>query len=174
MDMTTTGVESSRLHLLETLKEFTESAVGDLILPLNPKSERGAERKERTVEVYLMRLPNNSSSTKKAPYILHQFVTGKDVQEAGRNPVSSAVVRTVFCVYCETEDEAEGALILLNLMERLRIALLKTPNIGHRYLMDKSEGMETLVYPEQWPPYYMGEMISAWKLPAVKEEIKCR
>ena len=46
MDMTTTGVESSRLHLLETLKEFTENAVGDLILPLNPKRERGAERKE--------------------------------------------------------------------------------------------------------------------------------
>ena len=65
MDMTTTGVESSRLHLLETLKEFTENAVRDLILPLNPKSERGAERKERTAEVYLMRLPNENSGTKK-------------------------------------------------------------------------------------------------------------
>ena len=57
MDMTATGAESSRLHLLETLKEFTESAVGDLILPLNPKSERGATRKERTAEVYLRAYP---------------------------------------------------------------------------------------------------------------------
>ena len=173
MDMTM-GVESSRLHLLETLKDFTESAVKDLILPLNPKNERGAERKERTAQVYLMRLPNENSGTKKAPYILHQFVTGEDAQKPGQGPVSSAVVRTVFCVYCGAEDEAEGALILMNLMERLRIALLKTPNIGCRYLMDKPEGLDTLVYPEQWPPYYMGEMISAWKLPAVKEESQCR
>ena len=169
MDMTT-GAESSRLHLLETLKEFTESAVGDLILPLNPKSERGAERKERTAEVYLMRLPNENSGTKKAPYILHQFVTGKDVQKAGQNPASSAVVRTVFCVYCDDENETNGALILMNLTERLRIALLKKPNIGNRYILDKSEGLETLIYPEQHPPYYLGEMISTWKVPAVKEE----
>ena len=174
MDMTTTGVESSRLHLLETLKEFTESAVKDLILPLNPKNERGAERKERTAEVYLMRLPNENSGTKKAPYILHQFVTGEDTQKPGQSPVSSAVVRTVFCVYCDAEDEAEGVLILMNLMERLRIALLKTPNIGKRYLLDKAERLNTLIYPEQYPPYYLGEMISAWKLPAVKEEVQCR
>ena len=174
MDMTTTSVESSRLHLLETLKEFTENAVGDLILPLNPKKERGVTRNERTAEVYLMRMPNEESGTKKAPYILHQFVTGQDIQKTGQNPTSSAVVRTVFCVYSNSENEAEGLFALMNLMERLRIALLKTPNIGHRYLMDKSEGMETLVYPEQWPPYYMGEMISSWKLPAVKEELKCR
>ena len=170
MDMTAPGVESSRLHLLETLKEFTENAVADLILPLNPKKERDAERNERTAEVYLMRLPNEDSGTKKAPYILYQFVTGKDVQKPGQNVTSSAVVRTVFCVYCHAENEAEGAFALMNLMERLRIALLKTPNIGNRYILDKSEGLETLIYPEQHPPYYLGEMISTWKVPAVKEE----
>ncbi|MBO6266898.1 MAG: hypothetical protein J6M06_01565 [Synergistaceae bacterium] len=154
--------------LLDRLKEFTEVATKDVICPV--RLQKGdKEQKYRAADVYKMRLPDGTSATKKVPYIIHQVITGRDVQTPGELCEGSAVVRSVFAVY--HEDEQEGSLLLLELMETLRVALLKQVVIGKQFELDLQAGLETLTYTENTAPYYAGEMISTWKLPAVKREV---
>ena len=166
----------TRIEFLQHFKAFTEQAVGNLLLPVRQQKEDKEAPAARAADVYLMRLPDMTSTTKKAPYILHQLVTGSDKQKPGdKQPGATAVLRSVFCVY-GGPDEQEGALMLLNLMERLRIALLEQPVIAQRYWIDLEAGIETMVYPDVGPPpngtapYYLGEMVTTWVLPFVKRE----
>lgn len=148
--------------LLEQLATFTEEATKDLIMPT--KMQDGDDEPIfRSAEVHKMRLPDSRSAKKKAPYIIHQVITGKDTTD------SSAVVRSIFCVYNEREDE--GGLMLLNLMERLRIALLKAGTVGEQFTLDINAGMERMIYPDDTAPFYAGEMISTWKMPRVEREV---
>lgn len=148
--------------LLEQLATFTEEATKDLIMPT--KMQDGDDEPIfRSAEVHKMRLPDSRSAKKKAPYIIHQVITGKDTT------ASSAVVRSIFCVYNEREDE--GGLMLLNLMERLRIALLKAGTVGEQFTLDINAGMERMIYPDDTAPFYAGEMISTWKMPRVEREV---
>ena len=112
---------------------------------------------------------HSRAAKKKAPYILHQVITGKDAQSPGNPSISLATVRTVFCVY--HKDEQEGGLALLNLMERLRIAMLEEGIVGKQFVLDREAGLESLVYPDNTAPYYAGEMISVWKLPIIERKV---
>lgn len=157
----------TNITLLEQLKLFTEETIKDIILPV--RLQKGdTEQQMRAADVHLMRLPDSTAATKKAPYIIHQLVTSKDTQPAGRQESGSSVVRSVFCVYCENEQE--GALNLLNLMDRLRIRLLQQVIIGQQYQLDMEAGVEMLIYPEDSAPYYAGEMSTTWKMPSVERE----
>ena len=158
----------TRNILLDSLSSFTNNSVKDIILPI--KMQKGdTEQKYRAANVHKMRLPDSSAATKKAPYILHQVLTGKDQQTPGNNSESKTVIRSIFCVY--NDNEEEGSLMLLNLMERLRIDLLKSVVVGNQFTLDLEAGLETLVYPEDTAPYYAGEMISTWKMPAIEREV---
>lgn len=158
----------NRVILLEQLKDFSIAATADLVMPT--KMQSGDEKQEfRTAEVYLMCLPDSRAATKKAPYILHQFITGEDIQMTGQHATSMATVRTIFCVY--SDDEQEGGLMLLNLMERLRIELLRKVVIGKQFTLDLSAKLEVLAYPDDTAPYFAGEMVSTWILPAVEREV---
>ena len=152
----------TRVMLLRALKDFTLDATRDLLLPVRVQSAE-EEPQERPAEVHLMRLPDSSAAKKKAPYIIHQVITGKDEQKPGKRQTSSAEVRSIFCVY--DPDEEEGGLLLLNLMERVRIALLKQGVLDSRYQLDLEAGLETVSYPDDTAPYYAGEMASRWRLP---------
>lgn len=156
-----------KVILLENLRDFTQNAVSELLMPVRPQEEDEAwdMQTERPADVYLMRLPDSTGAGGRAPYIIHQVLTGKDQQKPGEQLGCYTKVRTIFCVYCA--DEQDGALMLLNLMERLRIELLKRPVIGSKYLLDLTEGLETLIYPDDTAPFYLGEMISQWWLPPV-------
>ena len=101
--------------------------------------------------------------------MLHQVITGMDQQPQGQRVTSSAKVRSICCVY--NDDEQEGGLMLLNLMERLRIAMLRQVVIGGQFTLDLEAGLETIVYPDDTAPYFVGEMISTWKLPPVEREV---
>lgn len=165
----------SKVILLKELKKFTEAATRGIILPVRPTEEE-PDPQPRPPFVYRMRLPKFRDATRKAPYILHQVLTGKDIQAAGTPLDSSALVRTVFCVY--HQDEEEGALSLLNLMESLRIALLERPVICQRgsptgpFALDLNAGLETLAYPDnrepRSAPFCLGEMISTWRMEPVR------
>ena len=162
----------TKVILLEVLKKFTEQAIQNILLPTRAqkgdvKSE--TDQKIRAAEVYKMRLPDSSSASKKAPYIIHQIITGKDTQKPQSNPSARTVVRSIFCVYCDNEEE--GALMLLNLMERLRIELMKNVVLSKQFELDLDEGVEMLIYPDDTAPYYMGEMLTNWKMPAVEREV---
>lgn len=159
----------TRVILLERLKAFTEDAISELLLPT--KMQKGdTEQEYRVADVYKMRLPDSTAAQKKAPYIIHQLITAKDSQPRGSLGESVAKIRSIFCVY--SEDEQEGALLLLNLMERVRIALLKERVVGSQFeLLLDDEGMEALIYPDDTAPYFAGEMVSNWRLPAVEREV---
>lgn len=159
----------TKLVLLKQLKEFTEERVKDLLLPVAQQKEDEEPPKDRPAEVYRARLPDSRAAKKKAPYILHQVITGKDAQSPGSPSISLVTVRTVFCVY--HKDEQEGGLALLNLMERLRIAMLEEGIVGKQFVLDREAGLESLVYPDNTAPYYTGEMISVWKLPIIERKV---
>lgn len=158
--------------LLFALKDFTEKAVKDLRLPVKMQENDQEQPPDRAPEVHLMRLPDSSAAKKKAPYILHIKVTGDDSQDEGQRTQSLVTVRTVFCVYDENEES--GALSLNEVMERLRIAFLKKRVVDHRFelKLKKGQSLENLVYTEDTAPYYVGEMVSTWELPAVEREVK--
>ena len=163
------NIDSSRVDLLERLKEVTQDAIKDLILPVRIQRE-GEDQSYRSADVYLMRLPDSKSATKKAPYIIHQLITGRDMQDEGQRVTSTVQVRSIFCVY--SDDEQEGGLMLLGLMERLRIKLLKQVVIGERYQLDLTQAAEALIYPDDTAPYFAGAMVTTWKIPSIEREVR--
>ncbi len=160
-----------RVALLEALKTESESATKDLLLPVAMQKEDREQPEDRAVNVYMMRVPDGKAVTKKAPYILHQVITGKDQQPPGELDESSTTIRSIFAVY--NKDEQAGGLALLGLIERLRIHLLRTVIIGDgQFELDKEAGMEYLIYPDDTAPYFAGEMVTIWKTPVVEREVR--
>ena len=168
----------TRTTLLEQLEIFSKEHTGDLLLPVQPQEEDESPPPNRAATVYTPCLPELRSYARKAPFITHEFVTGKDaaVQRPGGGKFmqSTAVVRTCFCVY--HQNEQEGKLALLTLMERMRIALLEEVVIGKQYRLDREAGVETLVYPGNpsqtaVSPFYLGEMITTWHIPIVERKV---
>ena len=165
--------------LLLALKEFIEEAIKDLKLPvrIQSKEEEAAivedpDEEYRVPEVYRMRLPNSKEAKKKAPYVLVQLITTGDMQNERQQDDSYAVIRIILCTY--NKDEQEGALALLNLASRIRIALLKQCTVGENnaFWLDKTEKLEFMAYPDDTAPYYPGEMIGVWHLPPIKREVQ--
>ena len=169
----------TKVGLLYALKAFTELATGDMKLPVKRQSEDEKEPEPRAAAVHLTRLPDMKSFQKKAPFILHQAVTSEDALanvnkgtglQIRREMKSAAVIRSVFCVYHPNEEE--GGLALLNLMETMRVGLLLFPLLDNVFELDLDEGISQMVYPETGgrgtAPYYLGEMVTTWKLPPVK------
>lgn len=168
----------TKITLLEQLKIFSQTHTRDLLLPVQPQEEDEAPPPSRKVAVYIPRLPELRAYARKAPFMTHEIVTGKDKLEphphSGKLPCSSAVVRTCFCVY--HANEQEGGLALLTLMERMRLALLEEVVVGKQFRLDLDAGIETLVYPENPnrganSPFYLGEMITTWHLPAMERKV---
>lgn len=169
----------TKVGLLYALKAFTEKATGDMPLQVKRQSRDEREPNPRPAAVFLTRLPDMMSFEKKAPFILHQVVTGLDGfgnvnkgtgMQIRRELKSSCVVRSVFCVY--NQNEEEGGLELLNLMEEMRTDLLQFPILNKVFELDLDEGISQMVYPETGErgtaPYYLGEMVTIWKLPQIK------
>ncbi len=170
----------TKVGLLCALEDFTKMATGEILLPVKRQSRDEQEPKSKPAAVYKARLPDMASYQKKAPFILHQAVTGEDAiknankgtgQQIRRELQSICAVRSVFCVY--HPDEQEGGLALLNLMEEMRIALLLYPTMLDKvFELDLDEGISQMIYPETGErgtaPFYLGEMVTTWKLPAIR------
>lgn len=151
--------------LLKRLKEFIEDQTKDLILSVKVKGG-GDGPKERAPQVHVMRLPDKDAETALIPYILLQFIKGTDIQEAGERPESECNVRIVVATY--SEDGGEGATDVLNVITRIRTALLKAGVVGEQFLIKKP--VEYIVYPDSTAPYYLGEMMTLWEIPAIERE----
>lgn len=164
--------------LLHALKAFIEDAIKDFLLPIRAQNKddeadfaENPDHAWRVPDVYLMRLPDSKEAKKKAPYVLVQLITTQDWQDQRSLDDSTAVIRIICCVY--DKDEQAGALNLLNLASRIRIALLKKCVIGgnNAFVLDKTEKLEFMAYPEDTAPYYPGEMVGVWHLPPIKREV---
>jgi len=160
----------TKVFLLKELKAFAEEKTKDIILPVRMQEDDEEPPKPRAADIYMMRLISSSAAQKVAPYIIHQVITGRDAQLSGQRVSGSTVVRTIFSVY--NEDEQEGSLMLLNLIERLRISLLEQITIVDQYQLDLQDGLDILIYNEDTWPYYAGEMISTWIMPSVERNVR--
>lgn len=156
----------SKVILLKELKAFTLDVTRDLIFPVAQQKEDKEPPKPRAAEVFCTRLPDSKSAKKKAPYILHQFINDKTIQPKDQRLNSTAVVRSIFCVY--NPDEQEGGLALLTLMDQLYLSLLERPIVGAQFTLDLEAGMESMAYSEDSTPYFAGEMVTVWRMPPVK------
>jgi hypothetical protein len=114
-----------------------------------------------------MRLPDKDAETNRVPYIILQYITGKDTQEPGEREDSLSSVRIVIATY--SDNDSEGAMDVLNLITRMRNALLKAGVIGDQFLLRRP--LEYLVYPDDTQPYFFGELMSVWEMPSVIREV---
>ncbi|MCL2087652.1 MAG: hypothetical protein FWH05_08695 [Oscillospiraceae bacterium] len=165
----------SPIVLLEELKKFVEENTKDIILATRPvknkvysedSKKKPPHRKKKSPKVYLMRLPDKDAETNLIPYIVLQYLTGKDEQPPGEPPYSTCTIRIVAATY--SEDAGEGAKDLLNVLTRIRIALLKSGGVG-QFLLCKP--LENIVYPDETNPYYLGEMLTIWEIPIIQREV---
>lgn len=155
------------LVLLDALQAFIKETTKDILLPVRVDRKSG-EQKERPAEVYKMRLPNKTAQTERVPYILLQYIKSTDKQDAGQPPESDCMVRIVVATY--SEDQSEGALCVLNLLTRIRVALLKDGIVGGQFMLKPP--LEMIVYPDSTAPYYLGEMITEWDMPIIESEVQ--
>ena len=155
-------------QLLEDFKNFLAKTTKHYSLP-EAVQKGDTDQIFRAPDIYKMRLPNSNDAKKKAPYIIVQFVTGTDYHKQAQQSQSTAIVRLVFCTY--NEDEQEGALSLLNVMETVRMELMKQVLIGKCFKLDTDAGVESLVYPEDTAPYYAGEIMCTVFVPPTEREV---
>ena len=155
------------LQLLDALEAFVKQETKDILLPVRVDRKSG-ENKERAAEVYKMRLPNKTAQTERVPYLLLQYIKSTDTQEPGQEPESECTVRIVAATY--SEDESEGAMCVLNLLTRIRVALLKDGVVGGQFVLKSP--LEMIVYPDSTAPYYLGEMMTTWAMPIIESEVQ--
>jgi hypothetical protein len=149
------------VDLLEQFKAFTESALKDLIMPVKTPPTKEAEY--RAPEVFKMNLPDVKADKDKAPYVVLQFINGDDSQNAGEEQESVCNVRVVVCAW--SQDSSEGPMLVLNMLTRLRTALLEKRVIANRYALRLP--LEYLVYPDNPVPFFFGEMMTVWEMPTI-------
>lgn len=101
-------------------------------------------------------------------YLLLQYIKSTDTQEQGQDPESECTVRIVAATY--SEDESEGAMCVLNLLTRIRVALLKDGVVGGQFVLKSP--LEMIVYPDSTAPYYLGEMMTTWAMPIIESEVQ--
>lgn len=151
--------------LLDNLEEFVKEKTKDIKLQVRVRKPEREQEKERAADVYKMRLPKKEDQIEKIPYILLQFLTGKDgeVQEG-----NTCQIRIVVAVYAE--DDSMGGYDVLNVLLRIRSELQKVGIIGGYFALKKP--LEYIVYPDSTQPYFLGEMITNWSIPGIKREVE--
>lgn len=154
--------------LLDRLEEFVKKVTGDIKLQVKVRNLNPEEEKERAANVYKMRLPKKEDQVQQIPYILLQFINGKDDKKEKEPEESMCAVRIVVATY--SEDGGQGAYDLLNVILRIRSELEKAGIIGGHFVLQKP--LEYIVYPDSTEPYYLGEMITNWSIPTIKREVE--
>lgn len=155
------------INLLECLEEFIKEKTADIKLQVKVRNINPEEKKERAAEIYKMRLPKKEDNMRKVPYILLQFLTGKDSKENGEPEESECKIRIVVATY--SEDGGEGSMDVLNVILRIRSELKKAGVVGGRFVLHNP--LEYIVYPDSTEPYYFGEMITNWSIPTIEREV---
>ena len=146
--------------LLEALKVKTETALKCLSLPVK-------DGDRRPPKVYLMQLPSKKAEETQVPYVVLQFVTGKDQDPKGEPAYSDCKIRIIAATYAD--DAGVGALDVLNVLTRLRIELLKSGVVADQFLLLKP--LEYIVYPYNTGFYHLGEMMTTWEIPSIEREV---
>ena len=158
----------TKVALLLAIAKTCKKAVRGLQLQTSVQ-QGDTELLRREPKVHIMRLPKSTDAKKKAPYIIVQYINGRQVRVKPPKPSRTANVRFVFCVY--DDDEQTGAINLLNVMDAVEMEILKAIKFGACFTLDSDEPLESLVYPDDTAPYYAGEMFGTFHLPPIEQEV---
>ena len=162
--------------LLEGLRAFIEGKTKDIILPVRPinlktlpdeDAPNNEQVTERAPELHLMRLPDKEAEIARIPYIVLQYLTGKDEHRPNADEDSLCNIRIIAATY--SLNDSEGSLDVLNVLTRIRINLLQAGEIGEQFLLKKP--LECMVYPDDTQPYFFGELMTVWEMPLIKREV---
>jgi hypothetical protein len=147
--------------LLDVLADFVREDLKEMVLPVS--QELYTENPPmRAIEVHKQRMPSPEDQKKRAPYILLQIVNGDD-----RKDESVVNVRMIIVTFEWSAEQ--GALSLLNIVEKLRFDLQKKGVIGKAFELEKP--LEYLIYQEDITPYHVAELSTNWKLPVIEREV---
>lgn len=152
------------IFLLESVADFIEEKTADILL--NVRTRHDAESKKRKAEVFRMNLPDASDRTSRVPYILVQLINGKDEHQPGQIEESIHTIRIVCVTY--SEDAQAGSYDVLNLILRLRHELETAGVVNGEYCLEYP--VEYIIYPDNTPPYFIGEMVTNWSIPAIERK----
>jgi hypothetical protein len=153
--------------LLDALAEFVETSLQEMRLPVKQEGWDDQPR-TRAIEIYKQRMPSASDAKEKVPYVLLQMLNGSDDEKASGEQEHKASIRVIVTIF--DWDPQQGALSLLNIVEKLRFDLLKAGIIGDRFTLLKP--FEFLIYPDDTIPYHVAELSTVWGIPAVEREIQ--
>ena len=124
-------------------------------------------QKKRPPKVFLMNTPDRSDTTSEIPYILIQFLNGRDKRETaenGRDKQSTVDVRFLIATY--NTDGEEGGFQVIDILERIRSVLQMGEMLEHNYTLQSPLDYE--VYPDYTGRYFLGEMDTTWSIPTVE------
>ena len=153
---------------VETIAEYLKAVTGNFRFPTAVQS--GDETLSlKAPDIFRQRLPDSKSPNKTVPYIIARLVTGIDKQVPGNRTTSTCVLRLIFAVY--SPDEQEGAMMLLELIDTVKAAILRDVVIGGRFKIDKDAGIEYLIYEVDSAPYYGGEMMLTVEYAAIERSV---
>ncbi|MEA5083291.1 MAG: hypothetical protein VB018_03960 [Lachnospiraceae bacterium] len=152
-------------NLLDALKEFIENVTKDLILEV--KTKQGEEKQERAPLVFQGILPRKSEPVQHVPYVLIKFLTGKDGQITGQFEESEMKTRVIIVTY--SEDNGQGYIDTLNVIDRIRIKLLETRVLNDVFGLKMP--VEFTVYDDDTGPYTIGELLLSWDTPTIQREV---
>lgn len=158
--------------LLESLKQFIEDELKELVLKVPPEYEDAEDLpdvpavKKRGIAVYKQRLPIRGEEPLE-PYIQLVIPAGKDEKTNDRSDENTVNVRMGIVIYDEKPDE--GALTLMHIVEKLRYDLQRKGQVGDRFILGSP--FEFLFYDEETAGYHVAEISTVWKVPAVHPDI---
>ncbi|MEC0269061.1 hypothetical protein [Paenibacillus anseongense] len=119
-----------------------------------------------TPQVHIGYLPQKTATNAQNgdfPYIIVRALKGSDEDEKG----CGTTVKLLFGTQSTDDD---GFMDVLNVMEDVRIALLKKRLLDHRY--DMQLPYQWQLFEEQPSPEWIGEAMTTWTLPTIlREEI---
>ena len=152
--------------LLDDLQKFIEENTADILLEVKVRTGTATE-KERAAKVYKLGLPKKDDTTQQIPYILLKILNGADEKKDGEPKSSEVRVRIVIAAYSQSEERGQTA--LLNRILRIQERLQKQHIIGGRFCLKYP--FEYIIYQDTTPPYFIGEIMTVWSVPAIEREV---
>lgn len=113
--------------------------------------------------IHLLKVPDKRKENVgeiQVPYIILHPSQGKQDDEAQI---------TVTMVFGVLDKSDEGGLTVINLMERVRIALLRQRIVDRKYRIETPYEWE--FFTDQPLPYWEGMAKTIWTVPAIQEEV---
>ena len=92
------------------------------------------------------------------------FVVGTSPIQAVNGKVNEPIMCNSYA-----EDAEEGSMALLNVISNLRYNFLKDEELNQQFRLVPP--LESIIYPDDTRPYYLGEMMTIWTLPPVEREV---